>query len=126
MKRMRYRETGALMESRRWAGRLIRGGLCLIVAMTLTAGGAAAGEDSARVRAALQSGEIVPLERVMSLVNRDFPGQIIEVDLDSESKGWVYKIKVLDAEGRVSKLHYDAKTLALLKMKGARHGEEKK
>lgn len=81
---------------------------------------AVSGEDASSIRAAVQSGAVVPLENVLKLVAQNFPGQVINVDLDSESSGWVYKIKVLNDEGRVTKVEYDAKSLKLLKVKGAK------
>ena len=104
--------------------RMLSGGVLAAVFLLFSLA-ATAGDDNARVRAAVQSGEIVPLENVLKVVNRDFPGQVIEVELDSESSGWVYKIKVLGTDGRVSKIRYDAKSLEVLKVKGSRHGPGK-
>ncbi len=79
---------------------------------------ASAGEDSSRLRAAVQAGQIAPLENLLSAVRRDFNGQIIEIELESESIGLVYKVKLLGPQGHVSKLEYDARSLALLRTKG--------
>lgn len=79
---------------------------------------ASAGEDSGRLRAAVQAGQIAPLENLLTAVRRDFNGQIIEIELESESSGFVYKVKLLGPQGHVFKLEYDARSLALLRTKG--------
>ncbi|HMN80990.1 MAG TPA: hypothetical protein PKA20_13790 [Burkholderiaceae bacterium] len=107
-------------------GRLRRAGLLLAAAgvgvsaavSMIAWAPASAGEDSSRLRSAVQAGQIAPLENLLSAVRRDFNGQIIEIELESESTGFVYKVKLLGPQGHVSKLEYDARSLALLRTKG--------
>lgn len=79
----------------------------------------AGSDETARVRAAVRSGEIAPLENVLKAVRRELDAQVIEIELDDDDGRWIYKVKLLAPDGRVVKLEYDARTLALLKRKGA-------
>ena len=92
--------------------------LGVAVAVLIAWAPASAGEDSRRLRSAVQAGQIAPLENLLAAVRRDFNGQIIEIELESESSGLVYKVKLLGPQGHVSKLEYDARSLALLRTKG--------
>ena len=64
--------------------------------------------DHDRARQALQAGEIIPLEKVIEKVNRDNPGQVMEVELEHKSDRWVYEIKLLRLGGLLVKLLVDA------------------
>lgn len=92
--------------------------LVMAVAVLTAWAPASAGEDSSRLRSAVQAGQIAPLENLLAAVRRDFNGQIIEIELESESSGLVYKVKLLGPQGHVFKLEYDARSLALLRTKG--------
>lgn len=78
-----------------------------------------AGEhDHDRAREALQAGEILPLRAIIEQLERDYPGQILEVDLDRDNAQWVYKIKLLRANGSLVKLKLNAGDGTLLGIKG--------
>jgi uncharacterized membrane protein YkoI len=55
---------------------------------------------------------------LLALVQKKYPGQILEVELEQEEYGdkdiWIYEIKMLTRRGRVIELEYDAATLELL------------
>lgn len=82
-------------------------------------GGAAASDkgDHERALQAVQSGQVLPLAKVLALVEREHPGQVLEVELESQGQGWLYEIKLLQADGRLSKLKVDARTGEILKRK---------
>ncbi len=71
-----------------------------------------------RARAALEAGEVVPLQEVLDAVNARFDGTLLEVELERSHGRWVYEIKLLTRPGSVVKLHYDARTKELLSAKG--------
>ncbi|NMG15256.1 hypothetical protein GPA24_06800 [Aromatoleum bremense] len=50
----------------------------------------------------------MPLQRILDNVERDHPGQVIEVELEQEDGRWIYEIKVLKAGGALVKLEIDA------------------
>ncbi|WP_040475609.1 PepSY domain-containing protein [Paramagnetospirillum caucaseum] len=81
---------------------------------------ARAGEDHDRIRRAVQAGEILPLARILEQVDRDYPGELIEAELESKHGRPVYEIKRLTRDGRLLKLYYDAADGSRLKVKEKR------
>lgn len=75
---------------------------------------ALASPDHERARQALQSGEILPLDKILATVAVKQPGQILEVELDDErakdGKIWVYEIKGVTTDGKLFKMKVDART----------------
>lgn len=68
-------------------------------------------DDQVEARALLQRGEILPLGRILEIVQERVPGDIIEVELDRGDKhGWEYEVKVLAASGRVLEVDVNART----------------
>ncbi len=85
-------------------------------------------DDHEQARRALEAGHILPLRTVMDQVERDIPGQIVKIEFDDDDDddgSWIYKIKVLQPDGKLIKLKIDARDGAILKSKGpiAPHGE---
>jgi len=71
--------------------------------------------DHDRARRAVERGEVMPLQRILDNVERDHPGQVIEVELEQEDGRWIYEIKVLKAGGALVKLEIDARDGAVLR-----------
>jgi hypothetical protein len=98
----------------RWAA-------CCLLALCALAGhgGAAASNNGDHERAlqAVQSGQVLPLAKVLSLLEKAHPGQVLEVELESEGQAWLYEIKLLQPDGRLTKLKIDARTGEILKRK---------
>jgi uncharacterized membrane protein YkoI len=90
----------------------------LLALLGAGAGQAADGHDHDRARRALESGEIVPLRAILERVERDYPGQIMEVELEREDARWIYEIKLLRTGGALVKLEIDARDGKLLGIKG--------
>ena len=82
------------------------------------AGPAHADKDADRARAAVQSGEILPLSRILEAVSQQYAGDVIGVELDRDDGVWQYEVKLLLPGGSVAKLEYDARTGVLPKAKG--------
>lgn len=62
-------------------------------------------------------GEILPLEAIIKKARTVHPGKILEVELEREHGRYVYEIEMLDKNGRVVEMEYDAKTGKLIKSK---------
>lgn len=81
-----------------------------------------ADNDHDRARQALQAGEVLPLGTVLQRLEREVPGQILDVELDRETDHgvarWMYKIKLLRSDGTLAKLKVDARSGALISRKG--------
>jgi len=84
---------------------------------------AAAGPARAEVgvgqaRALIESGEILPLEQVLAILQRQRPGHAIDVELEHEHGRYLYEIEWLDPAGRVWELDVDARDGRLLQQDG--------
>lgn len=86
--------------------------------LALAVPAAYADKDADRARAAVQSGEILPLSRILETVSSQYAGDVIGVELDRDDGIWQYEVKLLLPGGSVAKLKYDARTATLLKAKG--------
>lgn len=73
--------------------------------------------DHNQARAAMESGQVLPLKTVLDQLERQRPGKVLEVELERKGSGWFYEIKQLEAGGQLVKLKVDAKTGELLQSK---------
>ncbi|MEN9315626.1 MAG: hypothetical protein RIS35_2019 [Pseudomonadota bacterium] len=89
--------------------------LTLAVALALALPAARADSDQERARAAVQAGRILPLRAVLERLEREQPGQVLEVELEQSDGRWVYEIRQLQAGGRLVRLHVDAENGEILR-----------
>ncbi len=82
----------------------------LVVGMLVSCVGIADESDHEQARRALQAGQVLPLAKVLQLVSRDYPGEVLEVELENEAGMWIYELRVLQPGGVIRKLHLDAST----------------
>lgn len=83
-----------------------------------SAGLASDRDDHERARRALEAGEVLPLRTVLERVERDYPGQIIEVELERDDGMWFYEVKLIRSGGAVIELKLDARDGAVHRIKG--------
>ncbi len=83
--------------------------------LILLSASARADEDHERARAALARGEILPLSRILEVVERSAGGRVIDVELEERKGRFIYEVEVLSSGERLIKLSVDAKTGAVLK-----------
>lgn len=97
---------------------------CMALLVMLVAGPSHAGDDKDhdRARQALEAGEVLPLRTILERVERDHPGQVMEVELDREKGEWLYEIKILREGGALIKLKINARDGSLLGIK-QKHGK---
>lgn len=88
-----------------------------LVSTLLAAPPARADSEQDRARAAVQAGQVLPLKTVLERLERDHPGQVLEVELEHDDGRWVYEIKLLQPGGRLLKLELDAATGTVLRRK---------
>lgn len=86
---------------------------------------AAGPHDHDRARKAVEAGEMLPLKSVLERVERDYPGQVMEVELERENDRWLYEIKVLRRGGALLKLKVDARDGTVLGKKERSKAGEK-
>ena len=71
-------------------------------------------EDHERARRAMTTGQVLPLRTVLERLEREHPGQVLEVELEQDEGQWIYEVKLLQNDGQLVKIKLDAKTAALL------------
>jgi len=86
----------------------------LAIALTLV-GSAEARErhrhDHEFARGALQRGEVLPINRLLSITAQYLPGDVVEVRLEPRRDGALrYEIRVLTPSGKIRELLLDART----------------
>ncbi len=65
-----------------------------------------------------QQGEIVPAQHLLDQALAQFPrSRLLEMKLKHKQQGYVYKLQLLDAGGKVHKLYFDAQSGELLRHK---------
>ena len=74
-----------------------------------------AGSDQDRARAALQAGEVLSLRTILERVESDYPGQVIEAELERKGGRWVYELKLVQTGRQVIKLEIDASSAEVLR-----------
>ena len=75
--------------------------------------------DHERARQAYESGAIRSLGAVLSKVESEFTGEVVEVELERRGERMVYEVEILTPQGNVLELVYDAATVELLEPMGA-------
>jgi uncharacterized membrane protein YkoI len=93
--------------------------LVLVLLIAPFAGGwaMASSNDHDLALAALASGEILALSAILGKLEKDYPGQIIEVELEREKGQWIYEIKLLQKNGLRQKIKVDAKSATVISSK---------
>jgi hypothetical protein len=92
---------------------------CLLWAAAVIAPNALASgkDDHDRARQAVQAGQVLPLPAVLERLQREVPGQVLEVELEQERDRWIYEIKLLTPAGQLTKVKLDARTAEVLRVK---------
>ncbi|WP_341922016.1 PepSY domain-containing protein [Polaromonas sp. YR568] len=104
------------------------GGLCMLAllvgSLALQPAWAGSKDDHNRARQAVQAGQVLPLRSVLERLEREHPGQVMEVELEQEEGRWIYEVKLLQPQGELVKLKLDARTAVLLPGKGNSKSDE--
>jgi uncharacterized membrane protein YkoI len=74
-----------------------------------------ASDDHEKARRLKEAGRILPLQEVVKKAQAEHPGRVIEVELDDDHGRHVYEIELLDEQGEVWELYFDAATGDLIK-----------
>lgn len=75
----------------------------------------AAALDQNRARAALERGDIRPLDQVLATTRATIPGDVVALDLKEKKGRWYYKLKILTPAGKRWAVRVDAQSLQVLK-----------
>ena len=63
---------------------------------------------------------------VLERLEREHPGQVMEVELEQEEGRWIYEVKLLQPQGQLVKLKLDARTGAVVKTRAQRAGSRER
>lgn len=88
--------------------------LFLIVILSGLAPVAIADDDYIEARHLLDSGKILPLETILKNIRQEFPGKVLDIELEKEGQKIVYEMEILNRNGVVNKIYVDAATGELL------------
>jgi len=69
-----------------------------------------ADDDHLRAKDLVESGEILPLEKILHDVFQGRPWRLLEAELEQEHGRYIYELEILDDKGKVRELEYDAKS----------------
>jgi uncharacterized membrane protein YkoI len=68
------------------------------------------GLDAGAARAAMLRGEILSLDKILAVLRQNFPGEIIEIELELEDGVFVYEFDILAPDGRLFEVEIAAAT----------------
>lgn len=97
--------------------------LCLFLALPLVAVAQGLpsiqmedGLDAGEARAAVLRGEILPLDRILAILRKEFPGEIVEIQLELEDGILIYEFDILSPDGRLNEIEIEAATGRVLEV----------
>lgn len=111
---------GTCGRAARRAGRTAGLTAALVALLAWPAARASDPGDHERARAAVQSGEVLPLPTLLQRLQRTHPGQVLELELERDDGRWRYEVKLLQAGGQLVKLEVDAATGQVLEARRKR------
>jgi len=59
----------------------------------------------------------MPLRLVLERLEREHPGQVLDIEIEEEHGRLIYEVKLLQNDGRLVKLELDARTATVLRRK---------
>jgi len=74
-------------------------------------------DDHEQAKRLLDTGHIISLELILQKARKIHPGKILEVEIENEQNVIVYEIEILDAQGIVWEIKFDASNGDLIKSK---------
>lgn len=74
-------------------------------------------DDHDAARKAVEHGEILPLDTILSGVKDELPGQIVGVEIEQKQQRWFYEFRVVGAQGHLYEVYVDARTGKIEKIK---------
>ena len=64
--------------------------------------------DHDQARQALEQGRVLRMSQVLDKIEREQRGQVLKIEFEREDGRYLYKIRLLQADGRLAKLKVDA------------------
>lgn len=89
-------------------------GLSILLLIAAVSNGYA---DSSTARKLVEQGEILPLEDIIAQAKKLHQGRILEVELENKRQRLVYEIELVNDDGIVWELYFDARSGQLISSK---------
>ncbi|MDT8376101.1 MAG: PepSY domain-containing protein [Mariprofundaceae bacterium] len=89
----------------------------MAVLAMLSASSVAGASDHERARKLLEQGEILSLSQIMKQNSSQFPGKVLDVELEEKDGLIVYEIEFLGEHGVIMEMLIDARTGRLISVK---------
>ena len=80
-------------------------------------GGAYSSGEYDEARSLQQRGAILPLQQILERARRYHEGRVLETELEQKGRRYIYEIELVDDQGQVWELKFDAASGELLKEK---------
>ncbi len=97
--------------------------LAMLILLTSLAAGhpaeAKTKNEQQRAREAVESGEVIPLNKIVRKLKRRGDGRLLDAELQEVGPGrWIYNLKVLDENGNVADVIVDGGSGEILDWRG--------
>lgn len=89
---------------------ILRSLLLVVTLSGLVPAAIADDDDYIEARHLLDSGKILPLETILKKIRQEFPGRVLDIELEKENQIIVYEIEILNSNGVVYEIYIDATT----------------
>lgn len=70
-------------------------------------------------RDAVARGDFLPLETILGIVARDYPGQVVEIELEMDDGVWEYEVEIVTPDGRLIEVDLAASDGSILEVEDA-------
>jgi uncharacterized membrane protein YkoI len=91
---------------------------CLMALMLMSTMPAHADSEQDRARAAVDAGEVKPLNQILRSVRQQYKGQVLDSQLFDQGGRWVYRVRLLTKDGKVLDIGVDGKSGRILDVQG--------
>lgn len=90
--------------------------LLLLFSLSFSSDIVNAEESLETARKLSESGQILPLEKIIASAKTIKPGEFLEIELERKKKTYFYEVEILDANGQVWELTFNAKSGKLIEL----------
>jgi uncharacterized membrane protein YkoI len=90
--------------------------IMLIAAIGASQGAAGDDSDHDLARQLLEQGRILPLAEIVDKVRSEIPGEMLEVEFETDDGAYIYELKILRPDGRVQEIEVEAGSGKIIKI----------
>lgn len=89
---------------------------CFLLLLSVISLNSLADESAVTARRLSESGEILPLEKILRVAKSHKNGKVLETELERRNNRYIYEVEILDENSQVWEIKLDAKTGKLIKL----------